>query len=365
MTPHDLKEYIYDNKKIEFILEKIGCHHIQYHKNKNYYTCGNVDGDNPSCITVYNDKYLRVINYTRTNYFKDNSDIKPDIFTLVQYNLSRFNNNFGFREANEYLHKLFNLPLTYAKLHKQQNQGVDPLKIFKDAMQYSNKYSDEIEINEIDEIDYSPYIHIDLFREGIIKKTIDKFGLGYSNLRKRNIIPLRYWLNGKLLGYNQRTVIKNYKELGIRKYLITSSYPKSYNLYGLWENYDEIIKKGYVVVYEAEKSVLKRDSRNDSTGVALSGHSISNEQVRILIGLNVDIVICLDNDISRDEIRHMCEKFYGIRTVYYMYDSEKRLKPKDSIADYRDEIYKFYFEKYRFLYDEREHKKYLESLNNK
>ncbi|WRK54665.1 hypothetical protein SD457_06980 [Coprobacillaceae bacterium CR2/5/TPMF4] len=77
--------------------------------------------------------------------------------------------------------------------------------------------------------------------------------MGYSNLRKRNIIPLRYWLNGKLLGYNQRTVIKNYKELGVRKYLITSSYPKSYNLYGLWENYDEIIKKVMLLFMKLKK----------------------------------------------------------------------------------------------------------------
>ena len=32
------------------------------------------------------------------------------------------------------------------------------------------------------------------------------------------------------------------------------------NLYGLYENYDAIQKAGYVVVFEAEKSVLKRDT---------------------------------------------------------------------------------------------------------
>lgn len=49
------------------------------------------------------------------------------------------------------------------------------------------------------------------------------------------------------------------------------------NLFGLWENKDSIQEKGHVVVFEAEKSVLKRDSLNDPTGVAVSGHEISDE----------------------------------------------------------------------------------------
>ena len=81
------------------------------------------------------------------------------------------------------------------------------------------------------------------------------------------------------------------------------------NLYGLYENYDSIQKAGYVVVAESEKSVLKRDSFGDGTVVALSGKSISDEQVRILMGLNVEIIIGLDKDVDVNEIRFMCEKF--------------------------------------------------------
>ena len=61
MTPQDLKEYIYENDKVDFVLNEIGCHHIKLNKNKEYYSCGNVDGDNPSCILVFNDKYLNVL----------------------------------------------------------------------------------------------------------------------------------------------------------------------------------------------------------------------------------------------------------------------------------------------------------------
>lgn len=362
MTGLELKEYIFKNNKIEYILEKIGCHHIKYNKNKEYFTCGNVDGDNPSCVTVMNNKYIRVINYTRQEYFREDGEFKPDIFMLVQYNLSLNNRKFGFFETIKYLHNLFGLPLEFKKQAQEVNK-IDPLDVFKRIKKGTNNQIGH-EIEEMNQIDYIPFIHIDWFREGIIAKTIDKFGLAYSHIHKRNIIPLRYWLDGRLLGYNQRTVIKNYKELDIKKYFITPTYPKSLNLYGLWENRLDILEKGYVVIYESEKSVLKRHSRNDPTGVALSGHTISDEQVRILIGLNVDIIISMDKDIGIDEVRHMCEKFYGIRNVYYTYDKYNLLGEKDSIADAPRKVFDFFI-KYKIEYDEREHIKYLNSLNNK
>ena len=67
--------------------------------------------------------------------------------------------------------------------------------------------------------------------------------------------------------------------------LLAILYIKSLNLFGLYENYDSIQKAKQVTVVEAEKSVLKRDSLNDSTLVALSGHTMSEEQAAILIGL--------------------------------------------------------------------------------
>ena len=132
-------------------------------------------------------------------------------------------------------------------------------------------------------------------------------------------------------------------------------------MYGLYENYESIQKAGYVVVYEAEKSVLKRDSLNDSTGVAISGHIMSDEQVRILIGLNVEIVIALDKDISVDEVRHMCDKFKNIRKVSYIQDKWDILSSKDSPADARNKDYQFLFDN-RIVYDKSEQRKYEESL---
>ncbi len=357
MTISELKQYIYEHKKIKYVLEEIGCHNIVYYPNKDYYACGNYNGDNKSAINVRNNEYLGVTNWTREKEFGDNSDI----ITLVQYN-----KNLSFIEAVKYLHKILDLPFEFKRRENKQKK-VDPLSVFKRVLRYGRRTVnvDDIKVLE-DKLldDFVPMLHIDWFREGIMPWTREKFKLAYSYKHKRIIVPLRYWATGELLGFNQRTTVENYDEFNIKKYFITPTYPKALNLYGLYENYDSIQKAGYVVVAESEKSVLKRDSLGDSTVVALSGKSISDEQVRILMGLNVEIVIGLDKDVDINEVRHMCEKFKNVRKVSYIHDFMGILGDKDAPMDARNKDYQFLLES-RVVYDRNEQRKYQESLKDK
>ena len=356
-----LKKYIYKENKIEFVLNEIGCHHIQYHSSKEYYSCGNINGDNKAAINIRNNEYLNCVNYTREKDFPEGSDL----ITLVQYNKKLDDQSFSFWDTIKYLHNILGLKLTYKKQEKQKEEKVDPLYIFKKVK--NRKRQNVLEFNTLNEVelnDFIPYIHIDIFKEGIIKKTIQKFGLAYSYKWKRTIFPIRYWLTGDLLAYNARTSVSNYELFDISKYYITPGYQKQNNIYGLYENKNDIEKAGYITLLESEKSVCKRDSRSDSTCVALQGHSISDEQVRIILGLNIhEIVIALDKDIDEEEVWYMCEKFFHIRKVSYIYDKYDLLGEKDSPADAKMEIYDFLF-KHRIVYDETLHRKYLKSLND-
>lgn len=353
MDTISLKNYIFENNKIEFILNEIGCHSIVYHPNKEFYSCGNFNGDNQGAVNVRNNEYLSVTNWTRPKEFDDNSDI----ITLVQYNKSM-----SFVEAIKYLHKILDLPFEFKKV-KVAEKKYDPLAIFKRVANRQRVVNvDDIHILEDKLIeDYIPMLHISWVREGITERTRKKFGIAYSYKHKRIVVPLRFWLTGELLGFNQRTTVENYKEFGIKKYFITPTYPKCLNLYGLYENYDAIQKAGYVVVAESEKSVLKRDSLGDSTVVALSGKSISDEQARILIGLNVEIVIAMDNDVDVNEVRFLCEKFKNIRKVSYIKDFMGILDDKDAPMDVSNKDYQFLFDN-RIVYDKTEQRKYQESL---
>ena len=250
-----LKKYIYKENKIEFVLNEIGCHNIQYHSSKEYYSCGNINGDNKAAINIRNNEYLNCVNYTREKDFPEGSDL----ITLVQYNKKLDMQSFSFWDTVKYLHNILGLKLTYKKQEKEKEKKVDPLYIFKKVK--NRKKQNVLEFNTLNEVelnDFIPYIHIDIFKEGIIKKTIQKFGLAYSYKWKRTIFPIRYWLTGDLLAYNARTSVSNYELFDISKYYITPGYQKQNNIYGLYENKNDIEKAGYITLLESEKSVCEK-----------------------------------------------------------------------------------------------------------
>lgn len=353
----DLKRYIYENQKIEYILEKIGCHNIKYNESKEYYSSCQPTGDNPQGVNIRNNEHLNYRSFSRNVSYDDGKDLISLIEDVKKLN---------FRKALKYIHELLGLKFTwkYEPIKKEKNT-IYELDLFKEIRD-KTKYGivDVADINVLDEEylnDFMPMLHIDWIRQGITEKTRKKFGLCYSYRYKRVIIPVRAWNTGELVATNARTTVENFEEFGIKKYYLTNGYNKSLNLYGLWENYDSIQKAGYVVVYEAEKSVLKRDSLGDSTGVAVSGHTLSNEQAAILWGLNVDIVFSFDKDVCLQEVWHCCQKVWHGRNVYYIHDKNNILSPKDSPADARNKDYQFLFEN-RIKYDNEKHQLYLKSL---
>lgn len=358
MTISELKEYIYEQNKIQYILEQLGCHEIKYNKQKEYWSATQPDGDNPQGVNIKNNEYLNYRSFSRNVSYEDNQDL----ISLIETTKS-----LSFVESVKYLHEILGLPFEFKRKEEQKKKKIDPLWVFKRTLRCGGRVVDVDDIHVLDEKliqDYVPMLHIDWLKQGITERTRKKFGLAYSYKHKRVVVPMRFWLTGELLGFNQRTTVENYKEFNIKKYFITPTYPKLLNLYGLYENYKSIQKDKYVIVYEAEKSVLKRDSLNDPTGVALSGHTLSDEQVRILWGLNVEIVIALDKDIREEEVWHMCEKFWRGRKVSYIKDTYNILSDKDSPADACNKDFQFLFNN-RIVYGIEQHNKYKESLEKK
>jgi DNA primase len=272
-----------------------------------------------------------------------------------------------FHQSIKFLHN--SLGLEYKVNFKEKKEEKEnPLDVFRKVKKRRNVCN----VNDLDicgeEIldEYVPYPHIEWIKEGIMPWTCKEFGIGFAPNKKRIIIPHKYWCGGKqdYVGIIGRTVINEWEMLDIPKYFPLKAYPKGLNLYGLNENYKDIQESGVVVVFEAEKSVLKRHSRADKTGVSLCSHDMTQEQVKILISLDVEIVIALDVGISLKHVRSLCENFFNIRKVSYIWDTWGLLKDKMSPADAHNKVYHFLF-KHRIMYDENEHKEYLKSLKSK
>ena len=355
----EIKEYIYKNNKIPFVLEKLGCKKITYHNTKNYYSACFKDGDNPMGINIRNNEYLNYCSWSRNVPW----DKGQDLISLIEYS-----EQCDFVTALKWLHNI--LDISYSnediknKKKKKPNLKAKALSVFTNHLSHNQA----VNINDIEILDksvldeYVPIEYIGFLREGITPYACKKFNIEYSYRRKRIIIPQKLWSTGEIIGLNARTAIDGYEQFGINKYSFTKGYNKSINIYGLWENYKSIQRKGYCCVFESEKSVLKRYSQFDETAVALSGKFISEEQKRILIGLNVDIILCLDNDVSIEEIYTLCEKFYGIRNVYFVKDFKGILGKKDSPADVCDDLYEELLRN-KIKYTEELHEKYLKEIN--
>lgn len=346
MNANELKEYIIKNNKIPLVLEKIGCHSIKEYKTE--YRAALPNKANPTAVMIKKDTLFTAVNSSELN-------CTGDIFVLM---MTLQNVSFG--KANKLLHEYLSLEYSYSK-QKQDKNVYDVLDVFKRIKTKTCIVNRENEI--YDESILKEYVdlpHISWVREGIMPFACKKFKIGYSFDKQRIIIPWHYWCgeDNDYVGIVGRTTIPNYDELGIPKYFGIRPFSKSLNVYGLYENYQTIQQEKYVVVFEAEKSVLKRYSAKDGTGVAIGSHTLSDEQVKILIGLNVDIVIAFDEGIDINDIRKECEKFYGIRNTYYIYDKWKILDKKESPADKPNKQYQFML-KYKTKYDEAEHKELL------
>lgn len=354
INAYELKQYIITNDKIKEILEEIGCINIKSYTKE--YRCRSPLQDKNKDTSVKK-------NSLKIKIYSSEGEVKGDIFTLIMDIKS-----LSFSKAIKYTHKVLGLKYYGIDTKSEKTEKVDILKVFKKALKkYKDYYDEELKVlNEDITKEYEQIPYIEWVKEGILPTTQQIFGIGYSSKSNRVVIPHRYWCGNEndYVGLIGRTLIKNYDMFDIPKYFPLHKYPKSKNIYGLQENYKGIQEAGYVTVFEAEKSTLKRHSKKDYTGVSLFGHELSLEQAKILISLNVDIIIALDKDISLDFVRGICEMFYGIRNVYYIYDEYGLLGEKESPADKHEKIYKVLFNR-KVKYDEKEHEIYLKYLELK
>ena len=350
INANELKEYIIENNCVEQILISLECHDIKSYSAE--WRAALPQGTNKTAICIKKDTLSVAIRSSEINEH-------GDIYTLV---MSIKNISFG--KAVKYLHEILGLKYSYQKNNDKDNKK-DPLAIFKKVKRQRYIIDKDIPIYDNSCIkEYVPLPYIDWVREGIMPGVCKKFNIGYSFDHKRIIIPERKWDGDgdEYIGVSGRTTVPNYEMFDIPKYVkMSKTYPKGLNVYGLNENYKSIQKAGFVVVAESQKSVLKRVSRADETMVSLGSCELTEEQVKILIGLNVEIVIALDEGISLNHIRKECDKFYPIRKISYIYDKWDLIPKgsKNSPADMPNKIYNFLL-KHRIPYDEAEHRRYKE-----
>jgi DNA primase len=231
-----------------------------------------------------------------------------------------------FDDAVDKAAKLGNMDLS--KMCKSQTMTF--LKKTKNLMREKEQVVHEVlSANEL-----SKYSHEDVTEwidEGILQEVMDLFKVRINDRDNRIVYPV-YDINGNLINIKGRTRYKNYKELRIPKYI--NYYPIGTMDYfqGLNITLPFIKDQNEMIIFESVKSVMKAYGWGYKNCASAEKHTITDEQLKLLVRLRVNIVFAFDSDISYSDkdIKKTIDVLKRITNVYVIYDRKGLLGGKDA-----------------------------------
>jgi DNA primase len=323
MDSYQLKEYIIENNKVEFILQELGCVSIKYHNG--YWTCGNPPpSDNRQAITVYNNEFLNVINYT-----KDLGTDKSDIFTLIEYI-----NKCNFFEAMLWCCNI--LEIDY--YHSPTFDLPESIRITKMLMKMKSneeEEEDDTPIRVLDEkvLKYykTPCVNDMFLKDGISYDCQKEFFIGYDEESNRITFPIFDEINS-LVSIKARLFKEELSETD-QKYIYLYKCPRNKILFGLNKTHDYIKENGMVYISESEKGVMQLWSHEVKNSVGIGGKKIGRRQVEMLSRLNANICFAFDKDVDQKELEDKANMFVDSIPIYAIIDTDNILEEKQSPMD--------------------------------
>lgn len=195
-------------------------------------------------------------------------------------------------------------------------------------------------------------------KEGIQQEIMDYYDVRYDKNGNRIVFPIRD-IDGNIICIKGRTLYPNYKDLGMSKYIYYQKIISNDFLFGLHKNFSNIKKKREVIVFEGCKAVMLAEGYGYDNVVSLETDSINEYQMRILLQLKVDVVLCLDKGIkitTKKVINNKNKDFTYINigllpkmtNVYVVEDKYNLLPDKASPVDLGKETWdKLYESRYK------------------
>ena len=183
--------------------------------------------------------------------------------------------------------------------------------------------------------------------EGIAQEVMDLFDIRIDNYGNRIVYPV-YDIDGNLINVKGRTRYENYHDLGIPKYINYYKVGKLDYLQGLNITLPYVKEKNEIILFESVKSVMKAYEWKYKNCASVENHTLSPEQIRLLISLRVNIVFAYDSDVNYkdDEIAKGINKLRRLTNVYLVKDYEELLggakaknAPVDCGLDIWEELY--------------------------
>lgn len=343
MNKDEIKIYLKDNPEyIQDILEDLGCNHVKITKDKMVQST-RPGGDNKTAICIKLNDFLSSTIYTKNEF--ESYEIK-DFFTLIEYL-----KECDFGEAIDYICTICNIERTKNNSKKKIVSGsYSFLKKYKNAINKNNL--EEIEETVLPESYCERFVqcpHKQYLDDGVSYETQIKFGISYDVLGDRVVTPIRNE-EGKLLTFKGRTCKKDYKSLGISKFVYYYPLIGEHYVFGLYENYFDIMLADEVIIFESEKAVMQCDSVGIKNVISINKKRISDTQLKKILKLGKKVVLAFDKDVTKVEMQFECRKFRGLIELYYIYDDLDLLDSKDSPIDKGKEVFEKLLKECKYKY---------------
>jgi len=225
--------------------------------------------------------------------------------SMSLFDLIMSTKNIIFQEAFAYLCKFKNVT-NFSKqkkgLQKKEYENED-LKFLKLHLRKKEKQLIKLpSYNKYILNMFNDYMPMSWYKEGITDDITNIFQIKFYMNQFKCIIP-HFDINGNLVGIRARNFLKHQVSSG-KKYIpvtienFTYRYPIAFNLYGIYQNQENIRKIKKTILFESEKSVMIYGSyfgQENNICLALCGMSFSLYQRDLLLSLGVEeVVICFD-----------------------------------------------------------------------
>ena len=343
-----IKTKIYEENRIEELLELLDCWCIDTEQNGRLYVAGLPDGENKRSVQIKNNESLSSSIRSRgisgsvfdiVSYIIFNADTKEKLTECLPKSKYWICEKLGYLEFIDEFYKA--------------TSGIVEVPKYNSWLKKLNKKQKTYELNKTITEDITKLYGIVPYKkwldEGLSIRTQRYFQVGIDVYSERITFPVHN-SKGELIGIKGRYCGKDKEIEDKYKYLYLLPCNKSIEFFNFHRALPFIKEKKEVIIVEGGKTTMYLYQWKFPNAISIEGDSLSDVQVRLLkdLGLDIKYIFAFDKDKDAAYVKKEATKLKG-RMIYGIFDTENKLDGKDSPTDkgrevweslYSDHIYK-------------------------
>lgn len=310
-----------DEDKVFTILETLEYFPISYNPTKRQFRFSRSEGQNPTSM---------VLDVETLRFYCFSTNDRGDIFTLIMKRL-----NCTFPESLKLAATVLGLDEGALSIKTRY-----PFHGFYLALMPDDE--NDFDVPSIPEEALEPYLgklNTQFFRSGIDYKTQELFQVGYDDTSNRITVPERNF-NGELCGIMGRSNDPDCPHED--RWLPIVACSRSKTLFGLQHNYQHIVERRSVFLYESEKAPMQMHSIGCGLALGLCGCHVSKAQAAMINSMQPKrVILALDEGLEEEAVREEAKKLIQNNQILknkvgYVWDADGEIIPKGSKANPAD-----------------------------